>query len=250
MLAVSHNHSGKRAAVNAGRPTGKLEKAAETKYDLDSQDNDSKVVRVLLVDDHPIVREGIRNLLAEDKDIDVVGEAVNGANALDMVKKLSPDVIILDLQLPDIHGTEVVKHLKEAGQASRILILSAYDDQEYINALIGLGVSGYVVKDDSPFFLIDAVNGVARGENGWVSRKIAAKMVARVMDDPHTQSGLTKREMQILARVVQGKTNQEIAYDLEVTEKTVEKHLFSIFTKLGISSRVEAAIYAVRKGWF
>jgi two-component system response regulator DegU len=206
--------------------------------------------KVLLVDDHPIVRTGIRNLLERAAEISVVGEAGDGFEALKLVEELSPDVVLLDMEMPGMNGSEVAIHLKQAGSPVKILALSAHDDKQYIQELLANGASGYLTKEEVPETIIEAVRGVARGEQGWVSRKIAAKMTIWMSgDSPADHMGLTPREVQVLKMVVAGKTNQEIGLELGISEKTVEKHLEGVFSKLGVASRVEAAVHAVREGW-
>lgn len=206
-------------------------------------------IRVVLVDDHPVVRAGIRNLLENERDIVVVGETSEGAEVISLVKELAPDILLLDMELPGISGTEVARQLQESEIHVNILALSAYDDKQFIQGLLSSGAAGYLVKDEVPEAIIDAVRGVARGEQGWVSRRIAAQMSNWMKDESDEHMGLTPREMEVLRGVVDGKTNQEIGLTLGISEKTVEKHLDGIFTKLGVASRVEAAVYAVREGW-
>jgi DNA-binding NarL/FixJ family response regulator len=206
--------------------------------------------KVLLVDDHPIVRSGIRNLLERAAEINVVGEASDGFEALKLIEKLSPEVVLLDMEMPGMNGNEVAIQLKKAGSPVKILALSAHDDKQYIQELLANGASGYLTKEEVPEAIIEAVRGVARGEQGWVSRKIAAKMSSWMNEDnPAKQKGLTSREVQVLKMVVSGKTNQEIGLELGISEKTVEKHLEGVFSKLGVASRVEAAVHALREGW-
>jgi two-component system response regulator DegU len=206
--------------------------------------------KVLLVDDHPIVRTGIRNLLERAAEINVVGEASDGHEALTLVEKLSPDVVLLDMEMPGMNGKEVAVQLKQSGSPVKILVLSAHDDRQYIQELLANGASGYLTKEEVPEAIIEAVRGVARGEQGWVSRKIAAKMTAWINEDsPARGKGLTPREVQVLKKVVAGKTNQEIGLELGISEKTVEKHLEGVFSKLHVTSRVEAAVHALREGW-
>jgi DNA-binding NarL/FixJ family response regulator len=205
-------------------------------------------IRVLLADDHPVVRTGIRNLLEKAEDIDVVGEASSGSEALQLVEEVKPDVLLLDLELPDGQGTEVAQQLQKNGSPVKILILSAYDDRAYIQEVLQLGAAGYLMKEEAPEAIVEAVRGVANGENGWVSRSIAAQMVSWVRGDESKVTKLTPREMDVLRLVVAGKTNQNIAVALTISEKTVEKYLEAIFAKLSVASRVEAAVYAVREG--
>jgi DNA-binding NarL/FixJ family response regulator len=148
----------------------------------------------------------------------VVGEASDGAEALRLAQELTPDVLLLDMEMPGLKGVEVAHQLKQAGSPVRILALSAYDDSQYIPSLLAAGAAGYLTKDEVPETIIEAVRGVSRGEQGWVSRRVAAKMAA-----------------------------QEIGATLGISEKTVEKHLEAIFRKLGVASRVEAAVLAVKE---
>jgi two-component system, NarL family, response regulator DegU len=205
-------------------------------------------IRVIVADDHPIVRGGIREMLERADDIKVVGEASTGKEALDLVYELAPDILLLDMELPDIKGIEVARQLKESGSSVKILVLSAHDDPIYIHELLESGALGYLVKDEVPHVIIDAVHGVAQGEQGWVSRSVAAKMVSWVRgEEEEGKTKFTHREMDVLRLVTEGKTNQNIAVLLGISEKTVEKYLYAIFQKLGVSSRTEAAVYAVRE---
>jgi len=206
------------------------------------------MIRVLLVDDHPVVRLGIRHLLEGQPDIVVVGEAGDGFEAMDMVKKLSPDVLLLDMEMPGMNGYDVVNQLKAEGISIPILVLSAYDDRQYIQELLRSGASGYLVKEELPETLIEAVRGVARGERGWVSRRVAVQMTNWMMKSGEEIQKLTAREVDVIKGVVAGKTNQEIGFQLDISEKTVEKHLRSVFHKLQVTSRVEAAVRAVQAG--
>lgn len=204
--------------------------------------------RVVLADDHPIVRAGIRNLLEKAPDIDVVGEANDGSEALRLVQELAPDVLLLDMEMPGLTGTEVARQLKAAGSPVRILALSAYDDKQYILGLLSSGAAGYLTKEEVPETIVEAVRGVSRGEEGWVSRRVAAQMAAWTRSEELKKTSLTSREVDVLRLVVAGKTNQEIGAALGISDKTVEKHLEAVFAKLGVSSRVEAAVRAVREG--
>lgn len=203
--------------------------------------------RVVLADDHPVVRSGIRNLLEKAPGIEVVGEASGGEEALKLANSLAPDVLLLDMEMPDLKGVEVAQKLRAMGSPVRILALSAYDDKQYILELLATGAAGYLVKEEVPETIVEAVRGVARGEQGWVSRRVASQMADWIHTDEPGKMGLTAREMDVLRLVVAGKTNQEIGINLGISEKTVEKHLEGVFSKLGVASRVEAAVVAVRK---
>jgi DNA-binding NarL/FixJ family response regulator len=202
-------------------------------------------IKVVLADDHPVAREGLRNFLEKAVDIKVVGVAGNGDEALRLVDELTPDVLLLDMEMPGPTGVEVAQRLQASGSSVRILALSAHDDKEYISGLLASGAAGYLTKGEIPQTIVEAVRGVARGEQGWVSRQVAAKMASWTQPG---QISLTEREREVLRLVVEGKTNQEIGHALGISDKTVEKHLDSIFTKLNVTSRVEAAVRAVREG--
>jgi two-component system, NarL family, response regulator DegU len=205
-------------------------------------------IRVVLADDHPVVRNGIRHLLEKVIDIEVLGEASTGGEALSLVQEVKPDILLLDMEMPDLNGREVAARLQQMGSPVKILALSAYDDPVYIRELLESGAVGYLVKEEAPETIVEAVRGVAHGEQGWVSRRIAAQMVSWVRGDEAERSQLTPREVDVLKLVVDGNTNQSIANALGISEKTVEKYMDAIFTKLNVSSRVEAAVYAVRIG--
>jgi len=204
-------------------------------------------IRVLIVDDHPVVRTGIRNMLDPAVGISVVGEASTGSEALQMIESLQPQVVLLDMKLPDMSGIEVIKQIYETKSKSRVLGLSSYDDREFISQLLNYGASGYLLKEEVPEYIIDAVRGVAHGEAGWVSRKVAALLSQIILKDKEDGTALTARELEVLRLVVDGKTNDQIGVSLGISVKTVENHLHAIFRKMGVISRVEAAVMAVRE---
>lgn len=133
-------------------------------------------IRVLIADDHAIMRVGIKNILSRSPEICVVGEANNGAEALDLIHELNPDVLVLDMEMPVMDGVEVARRLQAMKSPVRILVLSAYDDRQYIIEMLKMGASGYLIKDEAPEVIVDAVQGVARGEEGWISRKAAVRL--------------------------------------------------------------------------
>lgn len=204
-------------------------------------------IRVLLADDHPVVRGGVRALLEEEDDIEVVGEAAGGYEALELVASLQPDILLLDMEMGDLNGVEVAKRLGRTRSGCKVLALSAHDDRHYIYSLLNAGAAGYLIKDEAPAFVVEAIRGVWRGQEGWLSRKVAAKM-SRWMRQDGPEYGLTPREKEVLHAIAQGMTNQEAGLALGISDKTIEKHLESVFAKLGVSSRVEAAVLAVREG--
>ena len=205
-------------------------------------------IQVILADDHPIVREGLRNLLERNPDIKVCGEASTGEEVLRLLDEVKADVLILDMELPDINGREIVRQLKESQSPTKTLVLSAHGDPVYVRDLLSSGISGYLVKEEASSIIVDAVRGVARGEQGWVSRGIAAQLVSWMRGEAAEETKFTPRETDILRLVAEGKTNQGIATNLGISEKTVEKYLNEIFKKMDVGSRTEVAVYAVRAG--
>ncbi len=205
-------------------------------------------VRVILADDHPVARAGIRKFLDRAPDIEVVAEAEDGNQALEFARDLKPDVLLLDMEMPELKGLDVARELEDSDSPVRILALSTYDDKQYIFGLLSSGAAGYLTKDEVPETIVEAVRGVARGEKGWVSRRVSAIMASWTRGDGQAGSELTDRESEVLKWVVKGKTNQEIGHELGISDKTVEKHLESVFVKLRVASRVEAAVLAVREG--
>ena len=206
----------------------------------------SETIRIVLVDDHPVVRSGIRTLLEKVPGFEIVGEASEGAGVPALVADTHADVLLLDMELPDVDGTQVAKQVQQSDPRVKILALSAHDDPVYIRGLLESGAAGYLMKEEAPDTIIEAVRGVAHGDKGWVSRRVAARVAAWM--EGADKGKLTTREQEVLRLIVQGKTNQAIGMDLDISEKTVEKHVGEIFVKLGVASRVEAAVYAVRAG--
>lgn len=205
-------------------------------------------IRVLLADDHPVVRKGARFLLEQAPDIVVVAEASSGLEVVPLVTQMQPDVLLLDMLLPGLSGIEVAHQLRKMISSVRILGFSAHADAYFIRTLMQNGAAGYLLKDEAPDLLLQAIRSVAQGENGWYSRQAAAKISTWLQQAPEQSHPLTVRELDVLTQLVAGKTNQEIAATLDISEKTVEKHLHSLFIKVDVSSRVEAAVYAVQKG--
>jgi DNA-binding NarL/FixJ family response regulator len=206
-------------------------------------------MRILLVDDHPIVRSGLRHLLEPVIGVQVVGEAGSGQECLQQAKLLQPDLVILDLEMPEMDGVQTARLLRASVGDVKILVFSDRDDTFRINNVFSLSPAGYLRKNEEPETIINAVQGIARGETGWISQQVVSLMMDQLNQDMHSPLQLTARESQVLEAIVGGKTNQEIAYSLEISIKTVEKYVFSILSKLGVASRVEAAVAAVKNGW-
>jgi DNA-binding NarL/FixJ family response regulator len=207
-------------------------------------------IRVMFADDHPIAREGIRKFLSRASDIEIVGEATDGREALQMAKELVPDVLLLDMEMPEMKGLDVAKELQNSTPSIKVLALRSYDDKQFIFGLLSSGASGYLTKEEVPERIVEAVRGVARGEQGWMSRRAVAIMAAWTQPGTPLKEELTEREMDVLRWVVKGKTNQEIGFELGISQKTVEKHLEAVFAKLKVTSRVEAAVLAVQEKMF
>jgi DNA-binding NarL/FixJ family response regulator len=204
--------------------------------------------RVVLADDHPMIRAGISNILKKAPDIEVVGEAADGAEAIRMVDDLEPDVLLLDVEMPVMKGVEVARRLQAAGSPVRILVLSAHNDRQYILGMLACGAAGYLTKEEGLEKIVDAIRHIAKGERGWVSQSVEDEVKAWDEQDKPRTNELTNREIEILNRLVEGKSNAKIAAELGLSVKTIEKHMSSVFTKLKVSSRVEAADFAIRSG--
>jgi len=204
-----------------------------------------KRLRVLLAEDHAVVREGTRGILEADPGISVIGEAADGAEAVDLARDLEPDVVLLDMAMPVLNGVEATRRLRQLPHPPQVLVLSAYDDVGYAEAVLAAGASGYLLKIAHAADVLAAIHSVAQGDvvlHPTVARKLIGR---RASDDA---SLLSQRELQVLRYAAKGVRNREIASALEVSTRTVEGHLTSIFNKLGVSSRTEAIVQAAARG--
>ncbi len=209
----------------------------------------STPLRIVLADDHPVVRGGIRMLLEQEPDLTVVGEADNGIAALHLVATLTPDVLLLDMEMPGLKGLEVAQRLRDQEAAVRVLALSAYDDEQYIFGLLDSGAAGYLTKDEAPQTIVEAVRGVARGEGGWISRRVASKLVHRKrMALEAATDALSDRERDVLGLMGHGYNNTRIAETLFISEGTVKNHVTHIYDKLNLRTRAEAVAWAWQHG--
>jgi len=204
-------------------------------------------IRVLLTDDHPAIRGGIKAEMESAGDINVVGEACDGEEALRLVAELKPNVVVLDMILPGVNGLEVARRLRERQPDAHVLVLSGYDDETLVLGALEAGAAGYLLKEESSEAIVAAVRRVAQGETLWTAEQIARTWRWREEVREPWES-LTERGRGVLALVAQGKSNREIAAGLCVTEKTVEKHVTNVLGKLALSSRTEAALWVVRNG--
>jgi DNA-binding NarL/FixJ family response regulator len=210
-------------------------------------------IRIVLADDHAVVRQGIRRFLEEDQAIDVVAEASDGAEAVRLVQQHRPDVAVLDIRMPEVTGVEAARRIKARFPGVRVLILTAYDDDPYIFALLEAGADGYVLKTASGDQLADAVHTVYRGESA-LSPEIASKVVRRATTGRPPGAAdqvepLTPREIDVLRLVARGMTNRQVGSELDISHRTVQGHLASIYGKLNVSSRTEAVTEALKRGW-
>lgn len=209
------------------------------------------MIQVLLVDDHSMVREGIRQLLELDGDIKIVGEAGNGEQCLELLDTLHPDVVLLDINMPQMNGLEVLEKLKERKSKQKVLILTIHNEVEYLMRAVDIGVSGYVLKDSDSTVLKEAIYAVVDGEN-----YIDATMTPLLKEQNYLkelqrearskEKLLSAREIEVLCALAEGLYNKEIASKLQISEKTVKNHVSNIFKKIGVSDRTQAAVYAIK----
>jgi len=204
----------------------------------------SSAIRVLLADDHGVVRRGIREFLEEENDIQVVAEAESGLQAVELTKQPQPEVVVLDIQMPGCNGIEAAQKIRLVmGQSIGILILTAYDDDPYVLAALEAGANGYVMKSADADDIVQAVRDVNEG------KRVLDPSIARLVGIIQAETGptdLTERELGVLAWTARGLTNKAIAYQLKISPRTVQGHLASIYTKLGVGTRTEAVTKAVQ----
>ena len=207
-------------------------------------------IRVLIADDHAIVRKGIMALLEREGDIVVIGEASNGQEAIDRAAALRPDVVLMDLVMPEVDGIEAIRQITIAQPDIRILVLTSFASDDKVFPAVKAGALGYLLKDSGPEALIQAIRQVARGESSLhptIARKVLHEL-AHPSGHPPTPQPLTERELEVLRLVAQGLSNREIADHLVITEMTVRTHVSNILGKLHLASRIQAALYALREG--
>jgi NarL family two-component system response regulator LiaR len=212
-------------------------------------------IKILLAEDHVIVREGTRELVQHQPDMEVVAEADDGEEAVQLTAKLQPDVVIMDIAMPKLNGIEATKQIKALYPATAVLILTAYDDDQYILALLEAGAAGYLLKTVRGHELIDAIRAVYVGES-VLHPKIARKILSHFMplaakpSEERIAELLSERELEVLKLAAKGMSNKDIAEQLFLSVRTVQTHLANIFTKLDVGSRTEAILYGLRRGWF
>lgn len=202
-------------------------------------------IRLLIVDDHPVVRDGLRGIFSGEPTYEVLGEAADGAEAVAMAEKLRPDVILMDLHMPGMDGVKAIRELVKRGSPARILVLTTYDQDSYVLPAIEAGATGYLLKDAPREELMRAVRAVAEGKT-VLSPSVAGKLVSQVRGPQ--REALSPREMEILRLIAAGNTNREIARKLFISEATVKTHLLHIYEKLGVPDRAAAVSAAYQRG--
>jgi NarL family two-component system response regulator LiaR len=211
---------------------------------------DRSPIRILIADDHAMVREGIRSFIEVNPDMEVVGEAADGVEAVEQALALQPDIILMDIMMPRQDGIGAIKELKEEGSPARILVITSFAEDDQVFPAIKAGALGYILKDSTPQELIQAIRDVYRGEpclDADVARKLLDEM-SREPDLPPTEERLTERELEVLKLIAQGHSNREIAEQLVLSERTIGKYASNILDKLHVANRTQAALYALRKG--
>ncbi|MEV0353478.1 response regulator transcription factor [Nonomuraea sp. NPDC050680] len=203
------------------------------------------VIRLLVVDDHPVVRDGLSSMFARDPDFEVVGEAADGAEAVRLAETLRPDVVLMDLRMPGVDGVSATRALAGGGSGARVLVLTTYDTDSHVLPAIEAGATGYLLKDAPRDELLRAVRATARGE-AVLAPSAAALLMSRVRSSP--SGSLSQRELEVLQLVAAGGTNREAAAQLFITEATVKSHLLNIYGKLGVGDRAAAVTEAFNRG--
>ncbi len=204
------------------------------------------MIRVVVADDHRVVRVGLEQLLATFEDIEAVGFAAGGEEAVALCRELEPDVLLLDLSMPDLDGIEVTGRLRETVPGTRVVVFTSFSDRERIVRALDAGAIGYLLKDAEPEEILAAIRAAARGESPLAPRAAAELLADRKSRPPTVE--LTARELEVLRLVVDGLANKQIARRLGISEKTVKGHLTNLFQRIGVADRTQAALWAERTG--
>lgn len=205
-------------------------------------------IKVMLVDDHVLIREGIRNLLEFDGNIEVIQQAGDGFECLEKLQYVNPDIILLDINMPKMNGIEVLEELKAKENPVKVIILTVHSEVEYLVKAIDIGANGYILKDSESSELKQAINDIING-GSYIQPSLIPTLNSRLINrdiDKEKLKTLTKREVEILALVASGMFNKEIAVNLDISERTVKNHISNIFKKIDVSDRTQAAVFAIR----
>lgn len=205
-------------------------------------------IRVMITDDHSLIREGLKQLLEFDGSIEVVGEASNGVECLEKLEKCNPEVLLLDINMPEKNGIEVLKQMKVDDSKVRVLILTVHNEMDYLMKAVDIGVDGYILKDSESAELKKAIKAVRDGEN-YIQPSLIPALNSQLLNrdtDKDKISLLTNRELEVLVQVANGMFNKEIATNLNISERTVKNHISNIFKKIDISDRTQAAVFAIK----
>ena len=203
-------------------------------------------IRVVIADDHTVVRKGIRDLLSDEDDIAVVGEARNGHEAVDLALGLQPDVVVMDIAMPEMTGVEATRQIRALAPGVRVLVLTAYADDPYIYALLDAGATGYMLKTAESRDIVRAVRATAAGQSA-IDPAVAPRLIARLTHPPAGGDTLTERELDVLRRAARGLTNKQIGVELAISDRTVQNHLANIYAKLNVASRTEAVTAGLQR---
>ena len=205
-------------------------------------------IRVMIADDHELIREGLKQLLELDGNIEVVSEAGDGVECLEKLKRINPDVLLLDINMPRQNGLEVLKKIRDRNLNTKVLILTVHNEVEYLLKAVDIGVNGYLMKDSTSEELRKAIYSVINNENYIQAALIPllnSRLIARDIDKEKIDS-LTRRELEVLVRIATGMSNKEIAATLDISERTVKNHISNIFKKICVADRTQAAVFAIR----
>jgi NarL family two-component system response regulator LiaR len=209
-------------------------------------------IKVLIVDDHAVVRQGLRTFLGMLPDIQIVGEAASGSESLEMAAKSKPDVVLMDLMMPGMDGVEATRRIRADSPDTRVIVLTSFAEEDKIFPAIRAGAAGYLLKDVKPAELAETIRAVARGESRLapdITRKLLSNIAAGQPGQQGAREALTEREAEVLRCLARGLSNKEIAAELFIAEKTVKTHISNILAKLGFADRTQAAVYAVKHGY-
>ena len=206
-------------------------------------------IKILIADDHSIVREGLKQLLELEPDFEVIGQASNGVETIEKVKELDPDVLLLDINMPVMNGIKALKKIKDEGIKTRVVILTIHEDKEYLMETMQIGAAGYILKDSDSASFFKAIRDAYHGE-AYIQPKLAAELI-KEFNKPKvmkvkSENELPQREYEVIALIADGLNNKDIAERLFISEKTVKNHVSNIFRKINVSDRTQAAIYAYK----